>query len=110
LAQNTKFEKQLTEFRTQLLSIIPKSIPEKPKSDEFWKDQYFKKNPSADSNGDGKLTWAELNAHKKMPESKKKVLQNEHWKNSYFRKNPSADINQDGILSWPELHAHKNSK
>jgi iduronate 2-sulfatase len=110
LAQNTKFEKKLTGFRTQLLSIIPKSIPEKPKSDEFWKDQYFKKNPSADSNGDGKLTWAELNAHKKMPESKKKVLQNEHWKNSYFRKNPSADTNQDGILSWPELHAHKNSK
>jgi iduronate 2-sulfatase len=110
LAQNTKFEKKLTGFRTQLLSIMPKSIPEKPKSDEFWKDQYFKKNPSADSNGDGKLTWAELNAHKKMPESKKKVLQNEHWKNSYFRKNPSADTNQDGILSWPELHAHKNSK
>jgi iduronate 2-sulfatase len=110
LAQNTKFEKKLTGFRTQLLSIIPKSIPEKPKSNEYWKEQYFKKNPSADSNGDGKLTWAELNAHKKMPESKKKVLQNEHWKNSYFRKNPSADTNQDGILSWPELHAHKNSK
>ena len=110
LAQNTKFEKKLTGFRTQLLSIIPKSIPEKPKSNEYWKEQYFKKNPSADSNGDGKLTWAELNAHKKMPESKKKILQNEYWKNSYFRKNPSADTNQDGILSWPELHAHKNSK
>ena len=110
LAQNTKFKKRLTEFRNQLLSVIPKSIPEKPKSNEYWKEQYFKKNPSADSNGDGKLTWAELNAHKKMPESKKKILQNEHWKNSYFRNHPSADTNQDGILSWPELHAHKNSK
>ena len=110
LAQNTKFEKQLTGFRTQLLSIIPKSIPEKPKSNEYWKEQYFKKNPSADLNGDGKLTWAELNAHKKMPESKKKVLQNVHWKNSYFRKHPSADSNQDGILSWPEFHTHKKTK
>ena len=110
LAQNTKFEKKLTEFRKQLLSIIPESIPEKPQSNERWKEQYFKKNPSADSNGDGSLTWAELNAHKKMPESKKKILQNEHWKSSYFRKHPSADTNRDGILSWPELHAHKNSK
>ena len=107
LAQNTKFKKRLTEFRNQLLSVIPKSIPEKPKSNEYWKEQYFKKNPSADSNGDGKLTWAELNAHKEMPESQKKILQNEHWKNSYFRKHPSADTNQDGILSWPELHAYK---
>ena len=110
LAQNTKFEKKLTEFRKQLLSIIPESIPEKPQSNERWKEQYFKKNPSADSNGDGSLTWAELNAHKKMPESKKKILQNEHWKSSYFRKHPSADTNRDGILSWTELHAHKNSK
>ena len=107
LAQNTKFKKRLTEFRNQLLSVIPKSIPEKPKSNEYWKEQYFKKNPSADSNGDEKLTWAELNAHKEMPESQKKILQNEHWKNSYFRKHPSADTNQDGILSWPELHAYK---
>jgi iduronate 2-sulfatase len=107
LAQNKKFEKKLAEFRTQLLSIIPKSIPEKPKSNEHWKNQYFKKNPSADSNGDGKLTWAELNAHKKMPESKKKILQNEHWKNSYLKKHPNADSNKDGKLSWPELHAHK---
>ena len=107
LAQNTKFKKRLTEFRNQLLSVIPKSIPEKPKSNEYWKEHYFKKNPSADSNGDGKLTWAELNAHKEMPESQKKILQNEHWKNSYFRKHPSADTNQDGILSWPELHTYK---
>ena len=107
LAQNTKFKKRVTEFRNQLLSVIPKSIPEKPKSNEYWKEQYFKKNPSADSNGDEKLTWAELNAHKEMPESQKKILQNEHWKNSYFRKHPSADTNQDGILSWPELHMYK---
>ena len=57
-----------------------------------------------------KLTWAELNAHKKMPESKKKILQNEHWKNSYFRKHPSADTNKDGVLSWPELHAHRKKQ
>ena len=60
--------------------MIPKSAPEKPKSDEFWKDQYFKKNPSADTNEDGVLSWAEFHSHKKMPENQKKVLQNNHWK------------------------------
>jgi hypothetical protein len=89
------------------LSIIPKSIPEKPKSNEYWKEQYFKKNPSADTNGDGTLSWAELTAHRKMSEEEKKVLQNEHWKNSYLKKNPTADSNKDGKLSWPEFHAHK---
>ena len=110
LAQNSKFEKELTGFRKQLLSIIPESIPEKPKSNEYWKDQYFKKNPSADTNGDGSLSWAELTGHKNMLESEKKALQNEHWKNSYFKKNPNADINQDGKLSWHEFHAHKKNK
>ena len=110
LAQNSKFEKKLTGFRKQLLSIIPESIPEKPKSNEYWKDQYFKKNPSADTNGDGTLSWAELTAHRKMSEEEKKVLQNEHWKNSYLKKNPSADSNNDGMLSWPEFHAHKKNK
>jgi iduronate 2-sulfatase len=110
LAQNSKFEKKLTGFRKQLLSIIPESIPEKPKSNEYWKDQFFKKNPSADTNGDGKLSWPELTAHKKMSEEEKKVLQNEHWKNSYFKKNPTADSNKDGKISWPELHAHKKNR
>ena len=107
LALNPKFNDKLSGFREKLLSIIPESIPEKPKSNDYWKDQYFKKNPSADTNGDGTLSWAEHNNHKKMPESQKKVLQNEHWKNSYLKKNPSADTNKDGVLSWPELHAHK---
>ena len=107
LAMDSKFESKLIEFRQKLLSIIPKSIPEKPKSDEFWKTQYFKKNPSADTNKDGMLSWAELNTHKKLSEDQKKVLKNSHWKNSYFKKNPDADLNKDGILSWPELHSHK---
>ena len=109
LALDAKFEKKLFKFRQTLLSVIPKSAPEKPKSDEFWKDQYFKKNPSADANEDGILSWAEFHAHKKMPENQKKVLQNNHWKNSYFKQNPWADTNQDGVLSWPELHAHKKN-
>ena len=107
LALNPKFNDKLSGFREKLLSIIPESIPEKPKSNDYWKDQYFKKNPSADTDGDGTLSWSEHNNHKKMPESQKKVLQNEHWKNSYLKKNPSADTNKDGVLSWPELHAHK---
>ena len=107
LALNPKFNDKLSGFRKKLLSIIPESIPEKPKSNDYWKDQYFKKNPFADTDGDGTLSWAEHNNHKKMPESQKKVLQNEHWKNSYLKKNPSADTNKDGVLSWPELHAHK---
>ena len=107
MAQNSKFEKKLTGFRKQLLSIIPESIPEKPKSNEYWKDLFFKKNPSADTNGDGNLSWAELNTHKKMSAEEKKTLQNNHWKNSYFKKNPSADLNGDGVLSWPELNADK---
>ena len=107
LAMDSKFESKLIEFRQKLLSIIPKSIPEKPKSDEFWKTQYFKKNPSADTNKDGMLSWAELNTHKKLSEDQKKVLKNNHWKNSYLQKNPDADLNKDGILSWPELHSHK---
>ena len=110
LALDPKFAKQLNDFREQLLTVIPESIPEKPKSNEYWKDQYFKKNPSADTNGDGTLSWAELTAHRKMSEEEKKALQNEHWKNSYLKKNPSADSNNDGMLSWPEFHAHKKNK
>ena len=106
--QNLK--KKLSGFREQLLSNHSKSIPEKPKSNEYWKDLYFKKNSSADTNADGTLSWAELTAHKKMTEEEKKVLQNEHWKNSYLKKNPIADTNKDGKLSWPEFHEHKKQK
>ena len=89
------------------MSIIPESIPEKPKSDEEWKDQYFKKNPLADTNKDGKLSWPELNAHKKLKNAPKNA---EYWKNQYFKKNPGADSNKDGKLSWPEFHAHKKKQ
>ena len=109
LALDPSFSEQLAGFREQLLSVIPKSIPEKPKSNDYWKDQYFKKNPSADSNSDGSLSWAELTAHKKMSEKEKKALQSDLWKTSYFKKNPTADANQDGKLSWHEFHAHKQS-
>jgi iduronate 2-sulfatase len=108
LALDSNHSKTLHKYRSQLLSIIPDSIPEKPKSDEHWKNLYFKKNPSADANGDGVLSWAEHNAHKSMPASEKKELIGENWKNNYFKKNPKADTNQDGELSWPEFHAHKN--
>jgi iduronate 2-sulfatase len=107
LALNSKFNKKLSGFRKKLFSIIPQSIPEKVKSNNYWKDQYFKKNPSADANGDGSLSWPELNTHKKMSAEEKKTLQNNHWKNSYFKKNPSADLNGDGVLSWPEINADK---
>ena len=109
LALDPSFSERLSGFRKQLLSVIPESIPEKPKSNEYWKDLYFKKNPSADTNGDGLLSWPELTAHKKMPEEEKKALQSELWKTSYFRKNPTADTNGDGILTWPEFHAHKKT-
>jgi arylsulfatase A-like enzyme len=33
---------------------------------EQWKDSYFKKHPSADSNKDGVLSWPEFNKHKKI--------------------------------------------
>jgi len=104
LALDSRHSETLEQFRKKLLSIIPKSIPEKPKSNEYWKDQYFKKNPQADANKDGTLSWPELNAHKKLKNAPKDA---EYWKNQYFKKNPEADANKDGTLSWPEFHAHK---
>ena len=104
LALDSNYSETLERYRKKLLSIIPKSIPEKPKSNEYWKDQYFKKNPQADANKDGTLSWPELNAHKKLKNAPKDA---EYWKNQYFKKNPKADANKDGTLSWPEFHAHK---
>lgn len=104
LALDSKYSDALKKYRKKLLSIIPKSIPEKPKSDEEWKDLYFKKNPLADTNKDGSLSWPELNAHRKLNNAPKNA---EYWKNQYFKKNPEADSNKDGKLSWPEFHAHK---
>ena len=107
LALDSKYSDTLKKFRKKLLSIIPESIPEKPKSDKEWKDQYFKKNPLADTNKDGALSWPELNAHKKLQNAPKNA---EYWKNQYFKKNPGADSNKDGKLSWPEFHAHKKKQ
>jgi iduronate 2-sulfatase len=104
LALDSEYSDTLKKYRTKLLSIIPESIPEKPKSNDYWKDEYFKKNPKADANKDGTLTWKELNAHKKEMNTPKDA---EYWKNFYFKKNPKADANKDGTLSWPEFHAHK---
>ena len=64
LALNPEHVTQLETMRAQLLDRIPESIPQPIKSNEDWKDDYFKKNPGADANGDGNLSWAELKAHK----------------------------------------------
>ncbi|MDA7534147.1 hypothetical protein N8576_01715, partial [bacterium] len=58
----------LKAYRKAMLARVPASIPPpKPtkKDAEIWKDRYFKKHPSADADQDGKLTWPELQAHKK---------------------------------------------
>ena len=107
LALDSNFSKTLQKYRSQLLSIIPDSIPEKPKKDDHWKNIYFKKNPTADTNADGDLSWAEHNAHRNMPEDQKNALEGNNWKNIYFKNNPMADKNKDGELSWPEFHTHK---
>ena len=104
LALDSKYSDTLKKYRKKLLSIIPESIPDKPKSNEYWKDQYFKKNPQADANKDGTLSWPEMNAHKKLKDEPKDA---NYWKDQYFKKNPKADANKDGTLSWPEFHAHK---
>lgn len=44
------------------LTIITALLYETP---EEWKDRYFKNNPDADTNGDGKLNWTEQKAHEK---------------------------------------------
>ena len=44
------------------LTIITALLYETP---EDWKDRYFKNNPDADTNGDGKQNWPEQKAHEK---------------------------------------------
>lgn len=65
VALDAAYTERLMDFRTQMLAIIPASIPEPEASADTWKDQYLKKNPMADANRDGILTWPELQAHKK---------------------------------------------
>ena len=64
LAMNPEYSDRLTEFRKKLLSIIPKGRTSKPITNEQWKDFYLKRNPRADTNKDGRLSWPELKAHK----------------------------------------------
>lgn len=40
------------------------------KTAEYWKAEYFKKHPDADTNGDGVLSWPERKAHKSDADSK----------------------------------------
>jgi len=73
LALDAKYGKRLTTFRKELLARIPESKPEPKKSAEQWKALFFKRNPKADANKDGKLSWPELKAHKaKLDANKKK--------------------------------------
>ena len=106
LALDQKYTERLEKYRTQLLGIIPESIPERPKTTKDWKDEYFEKNPKADTNKDGELSWPELQSHKKQMEAPK---DSEYWKNFYFKENPIADTNKNGELSWLEFHTHKKS-
>lgn len=68
LALSPEHATQLASMRSQLLERIPESIPQPFKSDEDWKNDYFKKNPAADSDRNGKLSWAELKSHKESKE------------------------------------------
>lgn len=71
LAHDSNYRERLESFRVQLLG----QIPSRPKPDpapgdaESWKDAYFKKFPKADANGDGLLSWPELQSHKKKAEA-----------------------------------------
>ena len=71
LALDSEYEEMLVSYRNQLLKRIPKSIPAPKETAEIWKDTYFKKHLDADTNKDGKLTWSELQAHKKATAPKK---------------------------------------
>ena len=81
----------------------------KTEADDLWKATYFAKNPAADTNKDGELTWTEYNAHRKLA-PKAPVKDAEYWKAQYFKKHPEADTNKDGTLSWPEFKKAKGQK
>ena len=81
LATEAQHSVQVNHLRHVLASRLPKKgvIPPQPqwkapgkpepKSNEYWKDLYFKKNPDADANKDGTLSWPEFHAHKKTAET-----------------------------------------
>jgi arylsulfatase A-like enzyme len=68
LASNPTHAKQLEDFRTQLLTKIPKSDPAARVAAggtaEEWKDSFFKTHPAADANSDGTLSWPEYKDYK----------------------------------------------
>ena len=67
LALNDEYSGQLEVFRKDLDARLPPAKPRpipKKQPAEAWKDAYFKKFPSADSNGDGVLTWPEYKKHR----------------------------------------------
>jgi iduronate 2-sulfatase len=69
LAEHPEYKSVKDKLYAKLDQMLPKASPksskEKPKSNEYWKDLYFKRYPAADTNKDGQLSWAEFNAHKK---------------------------------------------
>jgi arylsulfatase A-like enzyme len=81
LATETTHKDRMQRFRQTLASRLPEKgiVPPQPqwkapgkpepKSNEHWKDLYFKKNPEADTNADGVLSWPEFHAHKKTAET-----------------------------------------
>ena len=79
LASNPEFAAVKAQLKSELVAMadldFSKPVPSSnlnqkaaagkdKKSAAEWKGSYFKKNPSADANGDGQLSWAELQKHK----------------------------------------------
>lgn len=78
LADDAAHSKTLSAFRTELATRVPAAgsdVPPQPafqpktpvatKPDvEAWKDTYFKKHPTADTNKDGELSWQEYKTYR----------------------------------------------
>jgi iduronate 2-sulfatase len=84
LADDPSQATQLTSFRERLAARLPLpgTVPPQPVwqpkqtadpklGAEAWKDRFFAKNPKADANEDGKLSWPELQAYRDRIESAK---------------------------------------
>ncbi|MEO0414518.1 MAG: sulfatase [Verrucomicrobiota bacterium] len=64
LALDSEYADTLAQWRKKLDAQVPESKPKPKQTADQWKDEYFKKNPKADANKDGKLTWPEFKAYK----------------------------------------------
>ena len=71
LASKPEHADRLAGYRKALLEIIPSRPLSEEQKAARWKAQYFKKNPAADTNQDGKLSWPELQAHRKKAAQEK---------------------------------------